>query len=1479
MNNNQSKYDIVNINTLKIEHDNEPYILIDRSGSTDGLYNFTEEITNSKNQPQNIIGMERILAYETLKKLNIKKAKILFWNTSCEWIEIDNKPCNDAVDIEYLLTNTIKSSNGTQLAQALEYLTFDQSKQINDVYIFTDGEIQDVESYLSKELQRLFQYNVKIHIHTVENNNSNYTDANCDIGNKLFTSIRNMKMTNNIYEFVLHNQCHGLNGFKNYYNPTIPSDCVLFRNNIIHKCNIVGLIKILVDLDLNKMTDNELKLVIYELSNIIHQITKNKNASICNEIISLICKAFINTKVHNTIYDTLTNDIVNIKSGGIQTYHEYRNAKTNRNEKAQLSIFENVKKSISPNKSSFISFPITTNNNDNVLFIVDDKDVNENLLVRNKIFNNGCFKYQNHTIPILPIAINNLNNTDTISCIRRWVFSVYFQSKQHCNSEDMVLYQFLTDMLCIYVSDIPDNIKQIYVELAKIMLKEIRDNTEITEYDYLLTNKPSLVYGGEKAYHNLMKRCRDSNGIKNITISTLWYGILLAINDTRLLKFHKQYLLTGLEYDSKRNNAFEFNCNNDNEILTYIKSQISKKYIIKQLNNISNDTEYTCYITLESTTTTGGYKINSHEIAPNICCNPKYIIKKEIFESLQDEYKTCPICYKDLSDPNDNMYTYVLPFENKKDVIKENIIINEPMFECNKHNIIAIPTDMVNNIDDNTLLDIDTLDFATNSYEFDKPTINDTLNARRIAITNTKDFKTMMEYRYPFIEKMSFKNIIIAGGFCRSILLKQRAKDIDFFFHNDDNSKIETNEDYIRIFRNSLNELTTSIYDHYNNIDKELEGKFKENAYKHNIKFMAMFKPLYNVFEVICIKDPKNFIGSNEFNLKYFDKYKFNSLNTLNKHVQINVKKNTITTDDKNFIDNELNDITKNMLSNYFEDNDISGISMLHRFQFILCKYNSKLDVLNSFDMYPSRVCYDGNKVYMTQKAHFAYKYMINVLTEKGYSNMFDTRISKYFSYGFSIVLPLLDIDKIPEPKNRIVLNNLKFNIHNINRNNITVEHDSNLEDKLKSNAILERHCKNQGISLYKSAMFCSLVSVCRYVEANNINYIFTNKPFESITNNNLEFKFYNENIETNFVDHIVSRIYNYDWYKNLRKIENNDIQQTFYEKIDTALNAIDNLPISGKIVIYGSDKVNGYCNVFKVIDDKSSNLAIGIKDTPGIVFTGPSSKLLAKLYMEKNKQYISLTQELNPITGTRQFICRKSIDKINLDYAYEILLENKYYKPYLDIEWLFECVDDLNAYNEEKFLDQLRIDIIEIFKDEYKISIKCEDILVLSSSADNLKSYHVIINANINGKGEALGKTLVFENNVRDKENSAYSLCYYLMKKSSDYITKLDWRVYSIDREFRMPYAYKSPLDKRRMTIIPYKNSPILNLESYLITSYNDIEIIKCDKIINNEFIEKKKSQKKITRTIPESLPKVLPISNSKYIDPMNNTDNNDEK
>jgi len=662
-----NKHLITNINDIKIDYDKEPYILIDMSNST--ISNF---LIKSKPNIKTVIDMERHLAFSIMKKRNIQKAKIIFWDNKNIWIKINDIEQKELVDINHLLTNKIQPKGGTILSQALKVLSFTKKKQINDVYIFTDGEVSDSNADLQKELLRLFQNNVRIHIYTIENNELNYLDDKCSIGNKLFKSIYNMNMTNYIFEFTCHNLKHEIdNGFKNFFNPPIPIDYILFGEYIIHKDNILGLMKLLVGMKLSKMDLPQLIKIIYDLSFTVYQIIKDKNITMTDEIINLFTKPFSNTILKDTIFDILVNDISNIKLGKVQTFHEYRKPKINKSEKSQIYLFDNVKKNISPNGLTFISFPIRINWNNSMIFLIDNKDVNSTLNIRNKVYPNSCFQYQNHNIPVLPIITTGLKS-ETISCIRQWIFSVYNHQKSYCNTEDMVIYQFLIDVLYIYLSDIRKDVKEIYINLAKIILQEKRDNSELTEYEFLLVNKPALVYGGYKAFYNLMKRCKKINKIKNITVGTLWYAILIVINDEKLKSFHKLQFQYNLIYDSER---CKFNWDNDQEIIDHIKLYVNKKYELQdfqKLMNITKNTDSICYISSKSIEETGGYSINEHEILDGIYCKPNMVIGK-----LSDEHLTCPICHMKLTS---EMYKFILPYStyltlNDKVEMKENKLL------------------------------------------------------------------------------------------------------------------------------------------------------------------------------------------------------------------------------------------------------------------------------------------------------------------------------------------------------------------------------------------------------------------------------------------------------------------------------------------------------------------------------------------------------------------------------------------------------------------------------------------------------------------------------------------------------------------------------------------------------------------------------------------------------------------------------------
>jgi len=214
-------------------------------------------------------------------------------------------------------------------------------------------------------------------------------------------------------------------------------------------------------------------------------------------------------------------------------------------------------------------------------------------------------------------------------------------------------------------------------------------------------------------------------------------------------------------------------------------------------------------------------------------------------------------------------------------------------------------------------------------------------------------------------------------------------------------------------------------------------------------------------------------------------------------------------------------------ISNYFEDGDVTGIRMRERLQFILTKYNTINDIFNTFDMYPTMVAWNGI-TYLTPETEFAYKYMINIVNEKNYSDLFDFRLNKYFTYGFSIVLPELDIKQINNVYN-FTLNTNEFKIKSIQGNAIFSEVDSHINDKIQSINSLE---KQNNKSLYQSTLFCSLVSLLRYIKINNIPYKFSENLL-LFNDNNVQFRESLENIK--FIDKINSRINNNDFYEYLR--------------------------------------------------------------------------------------------------------------------------------------------------------------------------------------------------------------------------------------------------------------------------------------------------------------------------------------------------------
>lgn len=360
------------------------------------------------------------------------------------------------------------------------------------------------------------------------------------------------------------------------------------------------------------------------------------------------------------------------------------------------------------------------------------------------------------------------------------------------------------------------------------------------------------------------------------------------------------------------------------------------------------------------------------------------------------------------------------------------------------------------------LLLLDRFDTKYTSFSLDNTMITDPISNSRLKITTQEEFIKFTDHKYPFLRDIKMDNIALCGGFVRSILLKQQMKDFDFFFYG-----LANDQEYIE----RVKILATDLVHSLKKIDKEY-------------KFAIFYKPLFNVIEMICYEDPKNHIKE-DFTLDYFDQYKFKSMKKYKCKERPKDKKSIET-------------------KYYFEDNDEHGVKMKYRFQLVMCKYATIMDIFRSFDMFPSMVAYDGHHVFFTKKSLTAYRYMINEINLHGGTDMAKQRASKYFKYGFALVFPPSTRNwQAPEYQNDYSqegmryrgtnesIGPLKFKVRQVIGNVIYVNHNSNMEQLLERNLKLEKKAKKKGTALYTSSMFCSFIAVLRYVKINEINYRF----------------------------------------------------------------------------------------------------------------------------------------------------------------------------------------------------------------------------------------------------------------------------------------------------------------------------------------------------------------------------------------------------
>ena len=1146
-----------------IIYDNCPIVMIDNSGSTQGW----------------VLENEVIFTQNLLKRRNITECYMMFWDDGVKFPNGNNKT---SVDTMHNIYKT--SGGGTYVCRAWDKLPGEWLTTSNDIYVITDGEISDYVNDVSKHINKFFRDNKKIYIVTVESNNSNYMKDNVTAGNTIFTRVSEAKLSHMIKQFICFNRFHNdvNNPFVNNSNPDVGPNMAAFRDRVfrVDKTHeFVAYVESLIDAinagneTMDEKNNAYLRLS-YDIVASLHYLTKDKSHSSKRATIDMFCGLFVDVGMYKQIRALLLNEVDSVAKGSASTFQGYKNRREKVFEKAQIALYTDTKKAITNiPQNEYISMIVGSSIGDIIVGDVD-ANVNNNLTINDKTYNNSSIKMGNHNVPMFPRKIT-MDNDQFDQCVRQWFRANYAKKYGMNPASDMIMYCIFSDMVRVCLSDVPESVKTSYREMARLSMNRKRFGTDKSEYEYLHNNPPAPVKGNMNYITYLLYRALKHGGFNDIseiilpntettdeidnpetgevtaptdepvptltevtnpelaaTVKeilsefsetvvydskirpyTFWYAFIKLFGDDNLARAQLPYC----EEDMRINGVTPDN------VIMFVKSKL-KPVTYYERKAQPTEYNYNCYVTMKDTTNTGGFVVPPHRLSKTVVCAPRYVVSAEGYDMLKQNTINCPVCYKTITDsftPVPNYNDYKAQFNG---VDNTEPTITDDVYDNRLVDRVVITEDEYTKDNDQTLIPMSACNFNTIAYTVEAPYIQEAVNGRSVEVKTQDEFNRIVFNRYPFLKDLNMEGVCLAGGFCRSILLRQRVKDLDFFMYGDNH-----NANFSRVLRDILSRL------------KAMNPKYK---------FLMMYKHLFNVFEVVVVSDPNDFF-QDEYKLDNYKQYKFKSLHRFDQFTVIDPETGKIyrkknrskwTLINPQDLSQQINNLTKPEVvaadearienkdfSNYFEDGDITGIRMCYRLQFILTRNQGIENIFENFDMYPCRVAWNGNTTFFTEKSVKAFKYMINIVNENNYSDLYNHRLGKYFSYGFNIVLPRLDMKKL---NGAIKIEKLVFKINNINGFNIMVDHNSHIEDKLKSIEKLEKKSMKDGKMLYKSVLFCSLVSLLRYVKINDVSYRFTN---EVVVPNDDGFMNFREKDETVvFIDKIESRIPHHDWYKEM---------------------------------------------------------------------------------------------------------------------------------------------------------------------------------------------------------------------------------------------------------------------------------------------------------------------------------------------------------
>jgi hypothetical protein len=539
------------------------------------------------------------------------------------------------------ITSTCLTHPHLVLTELDDWLTSQFSRT---VYFLTDGQIghsnitpldrtvlhsQFVSNY--KALLKKFP-DLQFKINTVEGISRDFsaTESMADVaGSDIWDLLSRTNLTNTISEFVSYTTNYP-NGHVHIRRVQAPAGHIPFRDGYFSElCTDKFLEYIRNDILAHKSDEDYLLRLVQDLTTSVATLTKGIHNGRKMLMLSHLSSYFYDTALdHAMVSYMLEESVSKDQIGSSQLLSDYRDQLKNLYKTADSKLNSNVARSLGlQNHDSVMSLPY----NDTVIV-----STAENMTESLGNYQNGCVSIENHLIPMIPLKYYLEHHSPLAEqCLRQWVRIIV--SKQYglnATSDDIIYTVMGLTYRVNNDANMLQSIKAEYRNLVRVMLQKKVQQTDDTEW--------------QRIQRGLLPSLATTNSVK-FTTTMQNVATLLDMHDMRPMCMW--YLLCTMLPEDMRIGQ-ELHCR---EALSQPYSTNTKELSFYQ--TASNHT-YTCLITLEDTSATGGWCIVSH--GQN--CHPTAVFSAKGYSELMayPDRQMCPICYTKL---NAEMFVKVEPMQ------------------------------------------------------------------------------------------------------------------------------------------------------------------------------------------------------------------------------------------------------------------------------------------------------------------------------------------------------------------------------------------------------------------------------------------------------------------------------------------------------------------------------------------------------------------------------------------------------------------------------------------------------------------------------------------------------------------------------------------------------------------------------------------------------------------------------------------------